>query len=47
MSVNVPTTATAMILEWGTGAIGCEKVMGVMKVRASQIMNGGTFIWAS
>ena len=43
MSANAPTTATAMILEWGTGAIGCEKVMGVMKVRASQIMNGGRF----
>ena len=43
MSTNAPTTATAMILEWGTGAIGCEKVMGVMKVRVSQIMNGGHF----
>ena len=43
MSANAPTMATAMILEWGTGAIGSEKVMGVMKVRASQIMNGGRF----
>ena len=41
MIANAPTTATAMILEWGTGAIGCEKVMGVMKVKVSQIMNGG------